>query len=57
LKLITKLFNLYSKPEKLRERVFHSLSSCSFTFSWWTFVTFRTAKLYISWLFLASHLA
>jgi len=57
LKLITKLFNLYSKPEKQRERVFHSLSSCSFTFSWWTFVTFRTAKLYISWLFLASHLA
>jgi len=26
----------------MRKRVFHSLSSCSFTFAWWTFLTFRT---------------
>jgi len=32
LKLITEVLTLSSKPEKLRERVFHSLSSCSFTF-------------------------
>jgi len=51
LKLVTKILTPYSKPEKLRERVFHSLSSCSFTFTWWTFVTFRTTQLYISWLF------
>jgi len=42
LKLTTKVLTLCSKPEKLRERVFHSLSSCSFTITWWTFVTFRT---------------
>jgi len=30
------------QPEKLCERVFHSLSSHLFTFTWWTFVTFRT---------------
>jgi len=42
LQLITKVFTLCRKPEKLRERVFHSLSSCWFTFIWWTFVTFRT---------------
>jgi len=36
LKLITKVLILCSKPENLRERVFHSLSSCSFTFTWWT---------------------
>jgi len=41
LKLITKVFTLCNKPEKLRERVFLSLSSCSFAFTWWTFVTFR----------------
>ena len=28
LKLITKVLILCSKPEKLRERMFHSLSSC-----------------------------
>jgi len=33
---------LSSQHEKLRERVFHTLSSCSFTFTWWTFVTYRT---------------
>jgi len=42
LKLIKKVLTLCSKPEQLRERVFHSLLSCSFTFTWWTFVTFRT---------------
>jgi len=41
-KLITKVLTLSSKPEKLCERVFHSLPSCSFTFTWWTLVTFRT---------------
>jgi len=41
LKLITKVLTLCSKPEKLREHVFHSLSA-SFTFTWWMFVTFRT---------------
>jgi len=30
-----KSIDLCSKPEKLRERVFHKLSSCSFTFTWW----------------------
>jgi len=34
LKLITKVLTLCSKLERLRERVFHSLSSCSFTFTW-----------------------
>jgi len=29
--LTTKVLTLCSKPAKLRERVFHSLSSCSFT--------------------------
>jgi len=41
-KLITEVLTLCNKPEKLLERVFHSLSSCSFTFTWWTFITFRT---------------
>jgi len=33
LELTTKVLTLCSKPEKLRERVFHSLSSCSFTYT------------------------
>jgi len=42
LKLITKILTLCSKPEKLHGRVFHSLSSCSFTFTWWTVGHFQT---------------
>jgi len=42
LKLITNVLTPCSKLEKLRERVFHSLWSCSFTFTRWTFLTFRT---------------
>ena len=34
LKLITKVLTIRSKPEKLREGVFYSLSSCSFTFTY-----------------------
>jgi len=41
MKLITKVFTLCSKPEKLCEPVFHSLSSCSFTF------TFSLSELHI----------
>jgi len=33
LKLVTKVLTLCNRPEKLGERVFHSLSSCSFTFT------------------------
>jgi len=55
LKLRTKVLNLHSKPEKLRERVFYSLPSCSFTFAYLTFVTFRTT--YCSCIFLVSFLA
>ena len=43
LKLIPKVLTLCSKPKKLHEYVFHSLSSSSFAFAWWTFVTFRIA--------------
>jgi len=42
LKLITKVLTPCSKLEKLRKRVFHSLWSCSSTFTWWTFLTLRT---------------
>jgi len=52
LKLTTKVLTLCSKSEKLSKRVFHSLPSCSFTFAWWTFVTFRTT--YCSCIFLGS---
>jgi len=41
-KLITKVLYSCRKLVKLRKRVFHSLSSCLFTFTWWTFLTFRT---------------
>jgi len=40
LKLITEVLILCSKPEKRRERLFHSLS-CSFTFTWWTVRQFQ----------------
>jgi len=53
LKLVTKVLTLCTKSEKLCERVFNSRSSCSFIFTWWTFVTFRTTQSYISCLFLA----
>jgi len=43
LKLITKVLTLRSKPEKLRELVFHSLSSCSFTLLGGPLVTSRQA--------------
>jgi len=41
---------------KLRERVFPSLSSCLFTFTWWTFVTFWITQWYLLF-FLAPVLA
>jgi len=40
---------------KLREREFYSLSSCSFTFTWFLFVTSWT-QFYV-WFFLAPRLA
>jgi len=53
LKLITKVLTLCSKPEKLCEHVFRSLSSCSFTFTLWMFVTFKPHRpsCIFSWLF------
>ena len=41
LKLMTKVLTLCNTPEKLREHVFHSLSSCSFTLLGGSLVTFR----------------
>jgi len=52
LKLITKVLILCSKPEKLRERMFHSLSSCLLLVGGRSLLSEQH-----SWIFLGSFLA